>query len=73
MSAVPKLSPWFPGSWRPGLSGVYQRQHGGLPHFSRWDGRFWYSESATVEGAADRAWASRHQMLTWRGLAEAPR
>ena len=31
MSAAPKLSPWFPGSWWPGLPGVYQRQHGGLP------------------------------------------
>ncbi|MDQ5978781.1 MAG: hypothetical protein QG602_1755 [Verrucomicrobiota bacterium] len=72
MSAVPKLSPWFPGSWWPGLPGVYQRQHGGLPHFSRWDGRFWYGEAATVADAADRRVPSRHQMITWRGLAEPP-
>lgn len=73
MSAAPLLSPWFPGSWHPGLPGVYQRQHGGLLHFSRWDGRFWHSEAATVESATDMAWASHHQMLAWRGLAEAPR
>ena len=29
--SAPKLSPWFPGTWKPGLPGVYQRQYGGLP------------------------------------------
>jgi hypothetical protein len=70
--SAPKLSPWLPGSWRPGLPGVYQREYRGLTHYSRWDGRFWYGEAATVADAADKAWPSRQQMLTWRGLAEPP-
>lgn len=72
MSAAPKLSPWFPGMWWPGLIGVYEREYRGSTHYSRWDGRFWYSEAATVESAADMAWPSKQQMLAWRGLAEAP-
>ena len=70
--SAPKLSPWLPGLWRPGLPGVYQREYRGLTHYSRWDGRLWYSDAATVESAADKAWTSKQQMLAWRGLAEPP-
>lgn len=73
MSAEPKLSAWLPGTWRPGLPGVYERQHGGLTQFSRWDGQFWHCSAATVERAAIEEARSLRQTLAWRGLAEAPR
>lgn len=72
MSAAPNLSPWLLWSWRPWLPGVYQREYRGLTHYSRWDGRLWYSDAATVESAAAVTLPARQQMLTWRGLAEQP-
>lgn len=69
----PKLSTWLPCTWPPALPGVYERMHGGATHFSRWDGRLWYGEAATVAEAADKAWPAQRQMLAWRGLAEPPR
>ena len=71
MSAVPKLSPWFPWLWRPWLPGVYQREYRGLTHYSRWDGRFWYCDAATVESAAasdanaSAALTGSLDLLTW--------
>ena len=73
MSAVPKLSPWFPGMWRPGLPGVYERMYSRTPQFSRWDGEFWFCMATTVERAAIEEGPSLRQMLAWRGLAEPPR
>lgn len=72
MSAAPNLSPWLLWSWRPWLPGVYQREYRGLTHYSRWDGRFWYCDAATVESAAAVTLPASQQMLTWRGLAEQP-
>lgn len=82
MSAEPKLSAWLPGTWKPTLPGVYERDYRGVNIpvalinaclYCRWDGRFWYSCAETVQDAADKAWTAHEQTLPWRGLAEPPR
>lgn len=74
--SAPKLSPWLPGLWRPGLPGVYQRRYMSDPdavYYARWDGACWYMTAPTPERAQCVKTTSNFANLPWRGLAEAPR
>lgn len=75
MSGELRLTEWLPGSWKPGLDGVYQRYFGPNDfQFARFaSGRGWFRAMHSAEAAAAVDHISVRQCLAWRGLAEPPR
>ena len=70
-----KLTPWFDGSVKPVLKGVYERPSvfGGNT-FQYWTGRFWGAWYSDIDGAVkNKKYRSMIQyQKPWRGLAEKP-
>lgn len=68
-----KLTPWFPGDVKPVRPGVYLRELGGEPYYSRWDGFSWKFSQKTIRMAAREKQTSLNQGTPWRGLAKEPK
>ena len=68
-----KLTPWFPGSVKPAMAGVYQRDSLARP-YAYWTGSHWMVTENTPALAVNGRQASQFQQgPRWRGLASRPK